>query len=173
MDGITFLEASLIYSLLFSPLLTMVLLLFWASANLKNTAKAQLLGIVVLLVLGFFAINSPLILIIEATAIILLVVWIFAYKDFFLKGQLSVISLIIALQVIYCILFFVLVGVEFTLAITLLCIIPVLSMILLYPWTFGSKNTSNGKVFIIIVFIVQLIFAILNIVVSLTATFNL
>jgi len=143
------------------------------SGNLKNTAKAQLLGIVILLVLGIFAINSPLIVIIEATAIILLVVWIFAYRDFFPKGQLSFISLIIALQVIYCILFFVLVGLKYTLAITLLCIIPVLSMILLYPWTFGSKNTSNGKVFIIIVFIVQVIFAILNIVVSLTATFNL
>lgn len=173
MDGITFLDASLIYSLLFSPLLTMVLLLFWTSANMKNTAKVQLLGIVILLVLGFFAINSPLIVIIEAAAIILLVVWISVYRDFFREGQLSISLLIIALQVAYCILFFVVVGLESTLVITLLCIIPVLSMILLYPWTFGSKNTSNGKIFIIIAFNIQVIIVILNIVFSLTAMFNL
>lgn len=173
MDGISLLDVSLISSLLFSPLLTMVLLLFWTSANMKNTAKAQLLGIIILLILGFLAINSPIILIIEAAAIILLVVWTFAYRDFLLKEQLSVISLLFALQATYYILFFVLLRLEYNIALTLLCIIPILSIILLYPWTFGSKNTSNGRVFIIIVFIVQVIFAISNIAFSLIATSNL
>jgi hypothetical protein len=173
LDGLSLLDASLIYSLLFSPIVTMVLLLFWTSANMKNTAKAQLLGIFILLVLGFLAINSPIILIIEATAIILLVVWIFAYKDVFLKGQLSLILLILALQVAYYILFFVLLSLENGLAIALLCIIPILSMILLYPWIFGSKNTANRRIFIIIVFIVQVVFASLTIVFSFIATSNL
>lgn len=168
MDGISLLEASILYSVLLLPLLSMVLLFAWTSANMKNTAKAQLLGIVIVLVLGFLVINSPMIIIIEATAIILFVVWIFAYRVFFLKGQLPVILLFFALQVAYYILFFVFIGLEYNLAITLLCIIPILSIILLYPWTFGTKNTSKGRVLIITVFIVQVIYASLNIVLSLT-----
>ncbi len=168
MDGISLLEASILYSVLLLPLLSMVLLFAWTSANMKNTAKAQLLGIVIVLVLGFLVINSPMIIIIEATAIILFVVWIFAYRFFFLKGQLPVILLFFALQVAYSILFFVFIGLEYNLAITLLCIIPILSIILLYPWTFGTKNTSKGRVLIITVFIVQVIYASLNIVLSLT-----
>ena len=142
---------------------------------MKNTAKAQLLGIVILLVLGFLAINSPLILIVEATAIILFVVWIFTYRNFLFKRQLLVILLIIALQVAYYILFFVFMGLAYNLSITLLllCIIPILSMILLFPWTFGNKKTSKGRVFIIIVFIVQVIYAILSIVLSIMAKSNL
>ena len=174
MDGISLLDAILIYSLLFSPLLTMVLLLFWTSADMKNTAKAQLLGIVILLALGFLAINSPIILIVEATAIILFMVWIFAYRDFFPKGQLPVILLIFALQVTHYILFFVFMGLEYNLSITLLllCILPILSMILVYPWTFGNKKISKGRVLIMIIFIVQAIYAILVIVLSLMATFK-
>lgn len=176
MDGISLLEASLLYSVLFSPLLSMVLLLFWTSANMKNTAKAQLFGIVILLALGFLAINSPMILIIEATAIILFVVWLFAYRDFFLKeGQLSFILRFFALQVAYYILFFfVFTRLEYNLAITLLllCIIPILSMILLYSRTFGNKNTSKGRVLIVIVFIVQVIYAIITIVLALRAMSN-
>jgi len=172
LDGITILEASILYSALISPLLSMVLLFFWMSANMKNTAKAQLLGIVILLTLGFLAINSPIILIVEAIAIVLLVVWIFAYRDFFQKGQLPVILPIFALQIAYYILFFVLLSLEYILAITLLCIIPILSMILLYPWTFGNKKHSKGRVFIIIIFIVQIIFIISNITLPLMATSN-
>ena len=173
MDGISLLEASMLYSVLFLPILSMILLFAWTSANMKTTAKAQLFGIVILIALGFLAINSPIILIIEAAAIILLVVWVFAYRDFFLKGQLSVILLIFALQVAYYILFFVLMGLENNLAITLLCLIPILSIIFLYPWTFGNKKTSKGRVLIIIVFIVQVIYVILNILLSLIVTFNL
>lgn len=173
MDGISFLDASILYSVLVSPLLCVVLLFFWMSANLKNTAKTQLLGIVILLALGFLAINSPIILIVEATAFILLVVWIFAYKNHFLKGQLPVFLLISALQFAYYILFFIFIGLENNLAITLLCIIQILSLILLYPWAFGNKNKTKGRAFIIIVFIIQVICAILNIVLSLMATSNL
>lgn len=158
--------------MLFSPLLTIVLLLFWTSTNMKNTAKGQLLSIVILLVLGFLAINSPIFFIIEAIAIILLVVWIFANRDFFLKGQLPVILPISALQVAYYILFFVFIGLEYNLGMILL-IIPILSMIIVYPWTFGNKKTSKGRVLIMIIFIVQAIYAILIIVLSLMATSNL
>ena|GEM_PF-4792238 len=141
MDGISLLDVILFYSLILVPFLTMVLLLFWMSANIKNTAKARLYG---------------------------------TYHDFFHKGQLSFILLIFALQVSYYTLFFILLSLEYTLAFTLLCIIPILSMILLYSWTFGSKNTSKGRIFIISVFIVQVVFAILNIVLfSITATSNL
>ena len=164
MDGISFLEASILYSVLLFPLLTIILLLFWASANMKNTAKAQLFSIVILIAAGFLAINSPIFLIIDATALILLVVWIFAYIDFFLKGRLSVILLIFALQVAYYILFFVFIGLEYNLAITLLCISPILSMLLLYPWAFGNKSTAKGRVLIILVFIIQVIHVIFNIV---------
>ena len=140
MDGVSLLDVSLIFSLLFAPFLTMVLLVFWMSANIKNTAKTKLYG---------------------------------TYSDLLLKGQLSFILLIFALQVVYYTLFSILLSLEYNLAITLLCIIPILSMILLFPWTFGNKNTSKGHVFIIIVFIVQVIFAILNIVLSFIATPNL
>ena len=171
MDGISLLEASLIYSLLFAPILTLVLLLLWTSANMKTTAKAQLLSIIILFALGFLAINSPIILIVEAAAIILLVVWIFAYRTFFHKGQLPLILPISALQVAYYILFFVFMGLEYNLGLILL-IIPILSMILLCPWTFGNKKTSNGRVLIMIIFIVQAIFATLVIVLTLMTTSN-
>ncbi|MEK3766160.1 hypothetical protein [Solibacillus sp. FSL K6-4121] len=175
MDDLSFLDASLIYLLLFSPLLSIILVLFWTSANMKNTAKAQLFGIVILLVLGFFAINSPLLLIVESIAIILLVVWIFAYKKFFLKGQFPFILLFFAIQVAYYILFFVFIGLEYNLAIILLllCIIPIVSMMLLYPWIFGIKKVFKGRVLIIIVFIIQVIYAVLSIVLSLIAKSNL
>ena len=173
MDGISLLDASVIYSLLFSPPLTITLLLFWASVDMKNTAKAQLLGIVILFVLGFLAINSPIILIIEATSILLFFVWIYTYKNFLRKEQLSVFSHIFALQSSYYILFFLIINLEYRLAIILLCIIPILSMILLYPWTFGSKKTAKGQVYIQSVFIIQTIFAILMIVISIMASVNM
>jgi len=106
---------------------------------MKTTAKAQLLGIIILFALGFLAINSPIILIIEAAAIILLTVWIFAYRDFFTKEQLPVTLTISALQVVSYILFFAFIGSKYNLGIILL-IIPILSIILVYPWTFGNRK---------------------------------
>ena len=173
LDGISLLGASIFYSVFLSPLLTMFLILFWTSANMKNTAKAQLLGIVILFALGFLAINSSAIFIIDTIAIIVLAVWIFAYRAFFFKGQLPVILLILALQIAYYILFFVFIGLEYNLALTVLCIIPILSMILLYPWTFGNKNESKGRALVMIIFIVQVIATILNIVFSSMAALNL
>ena len=164
MDGISFLEATILYSVLFIPLLSILLSLLWTSAGMKNAAKAQLFGIVILIALGFLAINSPIILVIEAVAFILLVVWIFIYKDFFLKGQLLVISIIVLLQIVYYILFYLFLGTEFAL---LLFLIPLVSMILLFPWAFGNKK-SIGRVLIIITYIIQIIFIILMIVLSLT-----
>ena len=167
MDGITFLDASIIYSLLFLPIITIILLFFWASANMKNTAKAQLLGILILFILGLLAINSPYILLIEAIAILLLIVWIYAYRNFFLKGQLSFILSISALQIVYYNLFLLLLSLGYTLVISLVCVIPIFSIVLLYPWTFGNKSPSKGQVFLIIAFIVQVIIIILIILVSL------
>ena len=170
MDGITTLDAVIIYSLLLSPLLSIVLLFFWMSVNLKNTAKAQLLGIVVLLVLGLLAINSSIIVIVEVAAIVLLIAWLLAYRGFFSKEQVSVTISVFALQVTYYLLF--LFMLKWTdLAFVLACIIPILSIILLYPWTFGNKKNAKGLAFMIIIFIVQIIFMILNITVYLMATF--
>lgn len=168
MDDISIFDASLFYSLLFSPLLTMILISFWMSANIKNTAKAQLFGIVILVVLGFFAINSPFIVIIEATAIFLFLAWIYTYRKFFIEERLSIFLSIVSLQIAYYSLFIFLLGLG-NLAITLLCIFPILSLILLYSWTFGRKKTSSGRVFIIMVFIVQAMLLILTIILSLTA----
>ena len=151
----------------------MALLLFWTSSNMKNTVKFQLLGIGSLFVLALLAINSPLFFIIEAIAIVLLVVWIFAYRDFFLKGQLSAILFIVALQIFYYILLLIIISLENAIATVLLCVIPIISIVLLYPWTFGKKNTSKGQVFIIIVFIVQVIFVILNIMLTVISWSNL
>ena len=167
MDGITFIDASAIYSLLFLPIITIILLFFGASANMKNIAKAQLLGIVILFILGLLAINSLFILLIEVIAILLLVGWIYAYRNFFLKGQFSFILSISLLQIVYYNPFLILLSIEYTLLISLVCVIPIFSMSLLYPWTFGNKNTSKGRVFLIIAFIVQVIITILIIVVSL------
>ena len=107
LDGISLLDATIIYSLLFSPLLTMVLLFFWTSANMANNAKVQLLGIFILLVLGFLAINSPFILIIESAAIILFILWLITYRASFLNGQISLISTIFILQFVFYLLFFI------------------------------------------------------------------
>ena len=163
MDGISLLEAIAFYSLLLSPLLSMILLLFWTSVNMKNTAKAQLAGIVILSALGFAASNSPLFLLIETAALILSGVWIFAYRGCFLKGQLTVILSAFALQAAYSALLFTFIGSAYSLAVPLLCISPILTMILLYPWTFGNKRTSGGWVFLLIVFFVQVVHAILTI----------
>lgn len=168
MDGISLLEASVFYLLLFSPIITIVLLLFWTSANMKTTAKAQLLSIIILFVLGFLAINSPVILIVEAAAIILLTVWILAYRDFFNKEQLPVTLTISSLQIVSYILFFAFIGSEYNLGIFLL-VIPIISIILVYPWTFGNKKTSKDSILIMLVFIVQTIYSFLVIVLSLTA----
>ena len=171
MDGISFLDASIFYSLLFSPLLTMLLLFFWLSTNLRNLAKAQLVGIVVLIILGFLAINSPFITLIEGVALVLLIVWILTNKDSFLKGQLSFISLVFTLQIIYYVLFFIFLGLELNLAFAFLSIIPILSIILLYSRMFGSKKTANGRVFLLTTFAVQVIFAISNLALSLIADY--
>ena len=170
MDNISLLDAIVMYSLLFSPPLTITLLLFWASAEMKNTVKAQLLGIVILFILGLLAINSPIILIIETTAILLFVVWFYTYRNFFRKEQLTVFSHIFVLQFSYYLFFFVILILEYHLAIILLCLIPIYSMKLFYSWTFVSKYTSIGRVFIILVFIAQVIFTILNIMLYLITT---
>ena len=174
MDGISLLDATIIYSLLFSPLLTMVLLFFWTSANMANNAKVQLLGIFILLVLGFLAINSPFILIIESAAIILFILWLITYRASFLNGQISLISTIFILQFVFYLLFFILLFFESGPIFSLLGIIPILSMIFLYPWAFGKKKTiSKGRVFIIFGFIVQVYLVILSIVNSFVVTSNL
>lgn len=170
MDGITIWDALIIYSLLASPLLSIVLLFFWLSANVKNTAKAQLLGIIVLFVLGFLAINSFIILIVDAVVIILFVAWFFAYRSFFSKERLPITISVAVLQVIYYVLFIAILALT-NVGLILVCIISVLSIILLYPWAFGNKKESEGRGFILSIFAVQIMFAILNITVYLVATF--
>ena len=166
MDGISLIEAIVLYSVLLSPLLSITLLIVWASKNTQNKAQSQLHGIIILFALGFLAINSPFILIIEAIALILLITWIIAYKNLFIKGQLLVILLTFILQLAYYLLFFASIAVEYDRTLYLLTIIPILSMGLLYSWTFGNKRSTNGRPFIIIVFVVQFILAILNIALS-------
>ena len=168
MDGITLYDTMLFYSLLFSPLLAMILISFWMSANSKNKAKVQLLGIVILVVLGFFAINSPFIIIIELTAIFLFLAWIYTHREFFLEERLSVFLSIVSLQLAYYSLFIFLMSLG-NLAIALLCFFPILSLVLLYSWTFGRKKASRGRVYIIMVSIVQVILLILTIILSFTA----
>lgn len=126
MDGITLFEASIFYSLLLCPLLSILLLLFWEIKNRKNNNKTQ----------------SPVTL------------------------------LIFILQMVYYVLFFILIGAEYHLAMILLCILPILSIIQLYPWTFGKKTTSNGRIIILIVFIIQVILTFSNIVLSLMTINN-
>ena len=155
------------YSLLASPFLSIVLLFFWLSVDVKKTAKVQLLGIVVLFVLGFLAINSSIIVIVEVAALILLVAWFFAYRSFFSKERLPS---VFVLQMSYSIVFIViltLTNVGFILA----CVISVFSMIRLYPWAFGDKRESKGRAFILSIFVVQVIFTILNITVSMMILF--
>ena len=170
MDGITIWDALIIYSLLAAPLVSIFLLFFWMSVDVKKTAKMQLLGIVVLFVLGFLAINSSIFGIVEVAAMILLGAWLFAYRDFFSKERLPVTISVVVLQMIYYVLF-IAIGAWTNLGFILACVISVFSMILLYPWAFGNKKQSKGQVFILIIFVVQIIFTILNITISLAATF--
>ena len=157
----------MMYSLLASPFLSIVLLFFWLSVDAKKTAKVQLLGIVVLFVLGFLAINSTIIIIVHAAAIILLVAWLFAYRRFFSKERLPSVA---TLQISYAIAFvalFTLTNVGFI----LVCIISVFSMIRLYPWAFGDKRESNGRALVLSIFAVQIMFTVLTITFYLMATF--
>ena len=170
MDGITIWDALIIYSLLASPLVSIVLLFFWMSVNVKNTAKAQLLGIVVLFALGLLAINSPIFVIVEVAAMILLGAWLFAYRDFFSKERLPVTLSVVVLQMIYYVLF-IAKGAWTNLGFILACIISVFSMILLYPWAFGHKKESEGRAFVLSIFVVQIIFTILNITLSVMILF--
>ena len=172
MDGISFIDALQIYSLLFSPILTMLLLMFWMSANIKKIANTQLLGIVILLVLAFLAINSPMIAILGGAAVFLFIIWLATYSRFFLKEQSSITLHIFLLQIAHYVLFFALLSFQYHLALTLMCIIPIFSMIRLYPWAFGNKNISNGRAFIIIAFIIQVILACLNIAIPLIETYK-
>ena len=129
---------------------------------MKNTAKAQLLGIVVLFVLGLLAINSPIFAIVEVATMILLGVWLFAYRDFFSKERLPATLSVVVLQMVYYALF-IAIGAWTNLGFILACIISVLSMIRLYPWAFGNKKESKGRGFILSIFVVQIIFTVLNI----------
>ena len=139
-----------------------------------NKAKAQLLGIFILLVLGFLAINSPFILIIEGVAVVLFILWLITNRQSFLDEQISFISILVVLQLVFYMLFFILIGLESGLILSLLGIIPILSVCFLYPWAFGKKRTiSKGRLFIILVFIVQVYLVILSIVNSLVVTSNL
>ncbi len=172
MDGLSLFEASIFYSVVLLPLISIILVICWASLHMKNTAKAQLVGIFTFLVLGILTINSSLFLVIEGVAFILLVLWIVAYRHLFLKGQLRTIILIFALQIVYYILlYFFFVG-ERGLAMSILSIIPLISIILLYPWMFGNKKTLDNRVFIIIIGIIQVIFIISNLVLSLMIISN-
>ena len=170
MDGITIWDALIIYSQLASPLVSLVLLFFWMSVDVKKTAKVQLLGIVVLFVLGFLAINSSIFGIVEVATMILLGVWLFAYRDFFSKERLPVTISVVVLQMLYYVLF-IAIGAWTNLGFILACIISVLSMVLLYPWAFGNKKESKGRGFILSIFVVQIMFAILNITVSVMILF--
>jgi len=155
------------YALLASPLLSIVLLFFWLSVDAKNTAKVQLLGIVLLFVLGFLAINSTIILIVHAVAIIWLVAWLVAYRRLFSKERLPLVA---TLQISYAIAFvalFTLPNVGFI----LVCVISIFSMIRLYPWAFGDKRESNGRAFVLSIFAIQIMFTVLNITVYLVETF--
>ena len=140
------------------------------SVDVKNAAKAQLLGIVVLFVLGLLAINSPIFGIVEVATMILLGAWLFAYRDFFSKERLPVTISVVVLQMIYYVLF-IAIGAWTNLGFILACIISVLSMILLYPWAFGDKRESNGRAFVLSIFAVQIMFTVLNITIYLMATF--
>lgn len=161
LDGISLLDASLFYSLLFSPLLTMVFLLFWISAEIKKSAMAQILGIVILMAAGIFAINSPFITFIEAIAILLLVVWFIAHKDSFRREKRAATLSIFAFQITYYILFFPLLISGNAATAFVLCIAPILSVKFAYPWVFGRKAVK-GRVYVIFAFIVQVILILLN-----------
>ena len=162
MDGISLLDASLFYSLLFSPLLTMVFLLFWISADIKKAAKAQILGIIILMAAGIFAINSPFITFIEAIAILLLIVWFIAHKDSFRREKRSVTLSIFAFQITYYILFFPLLISGNAATAFVLCIAPILTIKFAYPWAFGRK-TSSGRMYVIFAIVLQVVLTLLNI----------
>ena len=159
------------YALATMPILTIVLLLFWIPANMNKTAKIQFLGIFILFVIGILTAQydfNTLFGIILLIFIIALTLWIFVNRRFFIIKHLSVISMIFALQIAF---FFLIQWIGYGLSLILLCIVPILSMVLLYPWIFGSKEKSYGRVLAIIIFIVQLIFTILNVVLLILAIF--
>ena len=162
LDGISLLDASLFYSLLFSPLLTMIFLLLWISADMKKAIKAQILGIIILVAAGIFAINSPFITVIEAIAILLLFVWFIAHKDSFRREKRSATLSIFAFQITYYILFFPLLIAGNAATAFVLCIAPILTIKFAYPWAFGRK-TSSDRMYVTFAIIVQVILILLNI----------
>lgn len=161
MDGISFLDAILIYSVLFLPIVTMILLFAWGAANMKNSSKVQLLVVILVFILGILAINS-IILPIMSVSMVLLFIWIYLNKNGFAQGQLLFIFIVFGFQLLFYFLWFLVLDLESTLAFIILLVAPIATMGLLFPWTFGGKNTlAKGQLIVVIAFILQVILLIL------------
>ncbi|MEC2054151.1 hypothetical protein I6J18_04815 [Peribacillus psychrosaccharolyticus] len=161
MDGISFLDAILIYSVLFLPIVTMILLFVWGAANMKNSSKVQLLVVILVFILGILAINS-IILPIMSVSMVLLFIWIYLNKNGFAQGQLLFIFIVFGFQILFYFLWFLVLDLETTLAFIILLVAPIATMGLLFPWTFGRKNTlAKGQLIVVIAFILQVILLIL------------
>ena len=161
MDGISLLDAILLYSVLFLPILTMILLFAWGAANMKSSSKVQLLVIILVFILGILAINS-IILPIMSVSMILLFIWIYLNRSGFVQGQLLCIFIVFGFQLLFYFLGFSVIDLESTWAFTILLITPIVTIVLLFPWTFGRKNIlTKGRLIVVIVFILQVILLIL------------
>ena len=150
-----FLLKILEYSIVYLPLLTMALLLLWIPANMKNTSKAQFIGIFTLFILivvlcAIDYIGTGLILFL--LFIVLLTLWIFVNRGSFQIRHISIIFLIFIMQFALYLIFLQSWGIMTS--IILCSIITIISLILLYSWIFGNKKALNGRLLALIIFIV-------------------
>ena len=157
MDGISLLDAILLYSVLFLPIVTMILLFAWGAANMKNSSKVQLLVVILVFILGLLTINS-IILPIMIVSMILLFIWIYINRSGFVQGQLLFIFIVFGFQLLFYFLGFSVIGLESTWAFIILLIAPIVTIVLLSPWTWGRKSTlAKGRLIVVIAFILQVI----------------
>ena len=169
MDGISLLDAILLYSVLFLPIITMILLFVWGAANMKNSSKVQLLVVILVFILGLLTINS-IILPIMIVSMVLLFIWIYVNRSGFIQGQLLFIFIVFGFQLLFYVLGFSVIDLGSTWAFITLLIAPIVTMALLFPWTFGRKNTlAKGHFIGVIAFILQVILLILCVFLGISA----
>lgn len=103
---------------------------------------------------------------------ILLVGWTVINLKHIAKEQLPKITTVFGLQFVYYVLFFVFITVESNAILWVLCIMPIIAVLVLYPIVLGKQKLMNSRILLVAVFVVQAICLVSVVSVAIMSLFN-
>lgn len=103
---------------------------------------------------------------------VLLVGWTVINLKHISKEQLPKITTVFGLQFVYYVLFFVFITLESNAILWVLCMIPIIAMLVLYPIVLGKQKLMNSRILLVAVFVVQAICMVSVIAVAIISLFN-